>query len=373
MACPTCGFELDSAGNCAHCSTPAVSAAPNYPLSYSVGPFLPIETEVSGNRWKVPLFTWLSVILFVFVVWLNYLRAMRWAGVINDESLGYMFGGIIFNPLLGLLGMYAVQRMRRKKMQAASKALGVAAIALFLSVIGLAGETANRREIITDAYHKAGNLLKEAAGKQPRSADVNWWDEPTRDFFGDVLQMNQRYAAEVAALDRSAIKDLYSSKSYGGDVHMQKVVMQLRAVQAVDEKYASLDPLFKRMEDHVATANASENEKQEFLKGMRGSMDEKLGPRKDLLRKEEEWTKSTIDLYDFAIAHLADYSIQDNKLYFRNDAMRQEFFSQQARAVALHKDFLKAKKAMEEVRKSNMNQMGVSPSDLTPTQLGKTK
>jgi hypothetical protein len=102
-------------------------------------------------------------------------------------------------------------------------------------------------------------------------------------------------------------------------------------------------------------------------------MEEKLGVRKELLRKEEEWIKSTIGLYDFAITHLADYSIQDNKLYFRNDATKREFFSQQAKAVAFHNDFLKAKKAMEESRKSNMNQLGVSSSDLTPAQLGKTK
>jgi len=154
---------------------------------------------------------------------------------------------------------------------------------------------------------------------------------------------------------------------------MRKVVTQLRAVQAVDEKYASFDPLIKKMEERVAAANASENQKQDFLNGMRGSLEQKLGVRRDLLRKEEDWIKSTIDLCDFAIAHLADYSIQDNKLYSRSDATKREFFSQQAKAIALHNDFLKAKRAMEESRKNNMNQLGMSPSDLTPTQLGKTK
>jgi hypothetical protein len=350
-----------------------MSVVATHPLSYAGDPFLPVDTAAPGNRWKAALCTLLSVILFALVVWLNYLRAIRWAGLMTAEAFGYMLGGVIFNPLLGLLGVYLVQKVRRKKTQPASKALGVAAIALFLSVIGLAGETTDRREGITDAYHKVGNLLKEAAGKQPRSANANWWDEPTRDFFSDILQMNQQYAAEVAALDRSAIKDLYTSKSYGGDVHMQKVITQLRAIQAVDEKYSSLEPIIKKMEDRVAAANVSEGEKQEFLKAMRGGMEQKLGVRRDLLRKEQDWVKNSIGLYDFAIAHLADYSIQDNKIYFRNDAAKREFFSEQTKAIALHNDFLKAKRAMEESRKGDMNQLGVSSSDLTPAQLGKSK
>ena len=63
----------------------------------------------------------------------------------------------------------------------------------------------------------------------------------------------------------------------------------------------------------------------------------------------------------FVIAHTDDYSIRDNKLYFRKDATREEFTSRQSQSIALHKDFLKAKSAQEESRKSKMDQMGVSP------------
>jgi hypothetical protein len=371
MTCPTCGSELDSIGNCVHCATPAVPAVFSSP---SGDPFLPARSEVPTNRWKAPLFTILALILFAVVAWLNYLKALAWAGLINAESIGYMMGGIIFSVLLGLLGMYLVNKVRGEKTAPASKTLGIAVIASFLSMLGLAGEMANPSQgNKSDAYHQAGNLLKEAAGKQPRSADVNWWDAPSRDFFHDILEMNQRYAAEVVALDKSAIKDLYSSKSYGGDVHMQRVVTQLQAVLAVDEKYASVDPQIKKMEAQVAAAGASESEKQEFLTGLRRSLEKGFGSRNDLIHKEEAWIKSTIDLYDFAIAHTSDYSIRDNKLYFRNNATKEEFLSMQAKAIALHKDFLKAKSAMEESRKSNMNQMGVSPSDLTPSQLGKPR
>jgi hypothetical protein len=71
-------------------------------------------------------------------------------------------------------------------------------MASFLNMLGLAGEMVNPSQgNQSDAYQQTGNLLKEAAGKQPRSADVNWWDAPSRDFFHDILEMNQRYAAEA--------------------------------------------------------------------------------------------------------------------------------------------------------------------------------
>lgn len=106
---------------------------------------------------------------------------------------------------------------------------------------------------------------------------------------------------------------------------------------------------------------------------MKNSMEKSLAPREELLRTEEAWMKSTIDLYRFVIAHTDDYSIRDNKLYFRNDAVKEEFTSRQSKAIALHNDFLKTKSAFEESRKSKMNQMGVAPSDLSPAQLGKPR
>jgi hypothetical protein len=385
MTCPTCGSELDAAGSCSQCSPSVAPAAPvtatdaASPFPNTASPlsdaYAPAAVETPPNRWKAPLFTLFAIIFFTFMICVNYLRALRWAGVMNAGSFGYMLGGILFSSLLGVVVMYVVQKVRGKKTSPESKALTAVAVAFSVSVLALLGETGKQNDGDRSAiYHKAGNLLKEAAGKEPRSADVNWWDAPSRDFFRDILEMNQRYAAEVAALDTSAIKDLYSSKSYGGDVHMQKVITQLKAVQAVDENYyGSLEPLIEKLKDRIAAVNIPEEERQEFLKGLRENLDQKLGPRSDLFQKEEAWLKSTIGLYDFAIAHISEYFIRDNKLYFHNDATKRNFISQQAKAVELHKDFLKGKKALEESRKNSLNKMGLSPSDFTPAQLGKPR
>jgi hypothetical protein len=140
MTCPICGSELDSIGNCVPCATPAVPPVFSPP---SGDPFLPARSEGPTNRWKAPLFTILALILFAVVAWLSYLKALAWAGLINAESIGYMMGGIIFSVLLGLLGMYLVNKVRGEKTAPASKTLGIAVIASFLSMLGLAGEMAN--------------------------------------------------------------------------------------------------------------------------------------------------------------------------------------------------------------------------------------
>jgi len=371
MYCTACGSEIDPQGKCPRCLQFAGAASPSVPQGDA---FFPPKIEKSPGNWQSPVLTVIAFFCFGVVFFLNYLKALHWAGVMNPEAAGYMIGGVMVSSVIGLVVMYLLGRKRTRKNHFGAKALLSAAIALAVTVFSFAGEmTRFRFSPDSDAKHKAGTLLKEAAGKLPASANVNWYDGPTRDFFHDILEMNQRYVAEAAAADNSAIKDLYSSKSYAGQVHMQKVVTQLRTALAIDEKYASLGPIIKKMEDRIAAANASESAKQEFLRGWHESFQKSLRPRNDVIEKEEAWMKCTIELYEFAIAHTGDYSIRDNKLYFRNNTARESFTAQQTKAVALRKEFLKAKSAMEDSRKSKLDQLGVSTSDLTPAQMGKQK
>jgi hypothetical protein len=325
-------------------------------------------------KWQVAVFTVLAVLLCALVLWLNYIRAVRWAGVRNSESLGFMIGSCLVAFVIGVAGMFVADKVRRKKTAPALQLFGVAVIAFFFTVLAMAPtalEMAKRPNV--DAKKQAGILLKEAAGKQPKSPDANWWDGPTRDFFHDIIERNQQYIAEVKTLDNTAIKDLYSTNSYAGKARMEKVVSQLRAAEAVEQKYASLEPVIKRMEDRVAAAHASDSEKADFLKGFKSSIDRSLKPRNDLLTAEKVWMDTSIDLYEFTIAHSSDYSIRSNKLYFKDDSVREEFTARQSKAVALHQDFLKLKAVFEQSRQNNLNQLGLSSSDLTPSQLGKLK
>jgi hypothetical protein len=371
MHCPTSGRELDLQGKCQFCG-PRV-ASPEAP-SPTGDAFQFAASQDGLSKWKSVILSVLSTVLAALVLGLNYMRALHWAGTLNPESFGYMIGGCLFSIGMGFLAMFLVARSRRKKLAPAWKAFGIVSTAFALSLLAFVGEFGSPRAgKDLGANHSVGALLKEAAGKQPQGQDSHWWDAPVRDFFHELIDRNQQYIAEVRALDHSAIQNLYSADSYAGKVHMEKVVEQLRAALEVDEKYTPIDPLLNSMEVRVAAANAPESEKADFLKGFKSSIDGRLAPRSRMLQTEENWTDTTIDLFRFMIANSSGYSIRGGKLYFKDNAVKDEFRSRQSKAIALHQDFLKAKAAFDENRTSNLNQVGISPTDLSPSQLGKLK
>jgi hypothetical protein len=371
MQCLKCGRELDAQGKCQFCALPVT---PPEPLSQIGDASLCANPQDSLSPWKGVVLTVLSIVLCLVILGLNYLRALHWAGILNAESFGYMIGGCLASIGLGFLAMFLVGRGRHKKLAPALKVFGIVSTAFVFSILAFVGEFSSAHSgKDADINHKVGVLLKEAAANQPHGQDSHWWDAPSRDFFHELIDRNQRYIAEVRALDNTAIQNLYSADSYAGKPHMEKVVEQLRAALDVEEKYASIDSLLKTMDDRVAAANASDREKSDYLQGFKSSIDRALAPRASMLQTEKSWMGTTIDLYDFMIANSARYSIRGGKLYFKVDGVKDEFLSRQSNAIALHKDFLKAKAGFDDNRKNNLDKLGISPTDLTPAQLGKLK
>jgi hypothetical protein len=320
------------------------------------------------------LFFLLAVPAWLLTIAIGYFRATRWAGGMNAESFGYMMGSCLTAGLLSLLVVFLVNRSRQEKLDGARKHLALAWLACGLSLFFLAISGGEARSV-TDSRQmlRLGQLMKEAAGTQPASKNREWYDGPCRDFFHDLLDRNEQYAAEVSALDSSAVKDLYSAASYTSKGHMEKVLEQLRATVAVEEKYASIEPIMKTMEARIDATEASMRQKADFLKGLRSSYDLSIKPHTDLVRMEKTWIDTTIDLYEFTTEHSAAYSVRSGKLYFKDAEIRGEFLSRQSKAIALHEDFLKAKAALQDSRKNKLNELGLSTSDFTPSQLGKTK
>lgn len=368
MLCPNCGRALDAQLNCSVCASAAIHLA----SAPGGDAFLPAKPENILNKWKAPLLGVLATFFCALTLWLNYVRAIRWAGVMNAESFGYMIGGCLTSFLVAGLIIYLAQKLRRRKSAPDIKFFNISALAFLISLLSLGGSP-NHPSAGIDARTKQelGNLIRQAAGKKEKAADAHWWDAPTRDFIQDIISKNQQYTAEVRSLDNSAIKDLYSTDSYAGKTHMEKIIAQLQAASAVDEKYSSLDPVLKKMKERVASVDAPEEDKANFLEGFDTSINQSLGPRNELIRVEKDWMDSSVQLYQFMLVNSDHYSIRDAKLYFDSTPRRKEFVERQSKAIALHKEFLALKAKFEENRTNNMNELGVSPSELSPSQFGK--
>jgi hypothetical protein len=370
MFCTTCGSELGVEGGCSHYTALTQSANS---VALNGDPFLPLRPTIS--RWKIVVLTLPSVALCIAVIFLNYLRAMRWAGIINAESTGYMLSGIVLGYLLGLFVMWVVGTLRVQKLHPAWRHFGIGCVAVLFSVFVLGGESARPQMSRQEINHQVGGLFKEAASGKTTGlgGDTHWWGGPTREFFQDILDMNRQYATDVASLDNSAIKNLYSPESYDGKAHMEKVVAELQEAITVDERYASLDPIMKKMEERIARTDISESDKQAFLRGMKNNAQASLAPRNRMFQAEQVWMQRTIELYQYMAAHSTEYSIREKKLYFQNAATKDEFSSRQSKAIALHKDFLDAKSAFLSSRTSNLEKLGLSASDLPQTETAKPK
>jgi hypothetical protein len=371
MICPNCAREIVPQPACPHCQW----AIPNPPDSAPKGDaFLPAKRQSVLGRLKTPLLVVATLLVWALVLGLNYLRAMLWAGVMNAESSGYMIGGCLAAFFLGWLAIFLADKARRKKSSPAMKGFRISCVALLISLLVFSGSirdsgTGGKSEI----KRQMGSLIKEAAGKQAQSADTHWWDGPSRDFFHDLIVMNQQYSAEVANLDQSALASLYSPRSYSSRKGMEKIVAQLQSALAVDQKYSSLDPILQSVENRVRSADAPDAEKQGFLKGLKESASRTLASRNETFRTGKNWMEATIDLYQFTIAHSSEYSVRGGKLYFRNAAAQEEFTSRQSKAISLQNEFLKAQHVAEDMQKNALGEFGVSPSDFAPAKPDKSK
>jgi hypothetical protein len=370
MICPNCAREIVPQPACPHCQW----AIPNPQGSPPPGDaFQPAKKVSALASLKTPALIVAALLAWALILGLNYLRAMMWAGVMNAESFGYMIGGCLTSLFLGWLVIFLTEKGRHKKFAPAVRRFDISLVALAFSFLAFAGGSQQSGTGRGDVKRQMGNLIKEAAGKQPQSANAHWWDGPSRDFFHDIIVMNEQYTAEVAKLDQSALKNLYSSGSYSRKKGMDEIVTQLQSALAVDQKYSSLDPLLQAVEKRVQAADAPEVEKEGFLKGLKESAAKTLAPRNETFRTEKNWMEATIDLYQFTIDHSSEYSVRGGKLYFQNAAAQEGFTSRQSKALALQEEFLKAQHGAEAVQKSVQGEFGVTPSDFTPAQPDKPK
>jgi hypothetical protein len=371
MICPNCAREIVPQTVCPLCQwtipTPSGSPPPG-------DAFQPAKRQSFLSRLKTPVLVVCTLLTWALLLGINYLRAIHYAGAMNAHAAVYMISGILTELLLAWLVIFLVDKARHKDTSAAAKVFRIAYVAVFFSMLSFTGSIRDSgTDATADAKRQMGNLLKEAAGKQPQTANTHWWDGPSRDFFHDIMVMNQQYSAEMAQLDQSALTNLYSPGSYSSKKGMEKIVAQLQASLAVDEKYASLDPFLKSVENRVRSADAPDSEKEEFLKGLKESTSRNLAPRNETFRTEKNWLEASVDLYEFTAAHSSEYSVRAGKLYFRNAAAQEGFTSRQSKAISLRAEFLKAQHLAEVAQKNALGELGVSPSDFTPASPDKSK
>lgn len=285
----------------------------------------------------------------------------------SSELQGFFIGALIVPVLVGVVVTMLINRRRPLKMSPAQKNSWAAGIALILSVLSTMGAAQGRNRFHnTDPKKETARLLAEASGKSPVSPDSDWWDDLMRDFFRSMIDRNKNYSQEIRELDTSATKHLYSPESYSSKEGMRKTVDQLKAALQLDQKYGTARPLVQELEIKLRNVDASQSEKDDFLKSVNSSAGVFLGSQDKLMDLEQKWVDATVSLYQFAIDHRADYAIQGKKLIFKNDAARLEFVAKQSDAIARRHAFLDEKAGLDRMRNNMMTEIGLASQDVNP-------
>ena len=362
MICPNCHQASLKDTICSVCGTPIPPENVDR-VEHSSDSGWSLKTTVVG---MATLAAW-GIVLFI-----AYVKTVRWSGGTSSaEARGYLVGGFLTPAVVAIFIVWLINRSRRDKMPTQYKHALTAFLASFISIVSLVGSLQNSEKSLqnTSIEKQMGHLLKQAAGKET-ATNANWYDEPTRVFLRDMLSLNQEYTQAVGAI-RSPAAKLYTPASYATRSNLRGTISEFQALMEVDTKYESVQPIFARLESNVAAADASSNEKQEFLKGVHSTADKTLAPRTDTFRAEEEWIQATIELYQFNLAHFSDYEVHGNKLLFHQNASRLQFEALQSKSIALRKVTLESKSKLDATRAAASTRLGVTLSDVSPNQNAK--
>ena len=360
MSCPLCGCEVPpNTTSCPNCSSVATPGAEVLAV-----PLAPARSRPpSKYSWAFRLGAWaLSLGCWYTIVMMSLLTTVRTRGPFTAESFGYLIGtilGIFLLPLIGVFLYYNRKRTPRSPMH--RKVLLVSALAMMFSLLPSPG---SRFSSTGFTKERMSILAKEGTGLLPVSRDESIWDSPARSCFADVAEFSRRYQEEAHKLDQSALNDLYSADSFRDSKHIEKVLTQLRAYLALEEKYASLDSILERNKARIQSVDAPDSVKSQFLIRLSSSAQEALADRSALFAKEKAWIQSSIDLYEFTLAKRASYALRDGKLVFKDRIVMSEFNQRAKDALGRKADVLQAKENFEKRQKEALRKFNLQPADM---------
>jgi len=303
----------------------------------------------------------LSALCWYVIVIAGLLSTVHSYGSLSSEAYGYLFGRLVAAFLLPLIGVTLYYRKRVPRPPVRRRVLVVSALSLLFSVLAFFG---NHSLGVNLTVERAAKLAQEGARLLPASPDQTIWDASVRSLFADFAAFNRQYLAEVGALDQSAFTGMYSAESFRDPARMEKILSQLHAALAVDEKYSSIEPIFERMKARVRSLDVPESVKEEFLRGFISGAGESLSRRTEITSKEKAWILASIDLYEFTLAQKSSYFLQDEKLMFRDADLASQFDRKMNKAETLRNDFLQAKEAFDQSQKEGLGKLNLKPSDL---------
>jgi hypothetical protein len=358
MLCTGCSREIPA--NSVSCSFCSARVLPGNPLGAMPAPPPPKPITIAS---KV-LLTIGSVISLVLMIFLNAAVTLSSHGSL-DGPAGHYFAGTIFGTLLMAgIGILILKKFSKKSHSSAGIFATFCAFAFAWSLLGTISEIAKSRPPFNrEVQNHVKELAREGTGQAPISGDQDEFDGVGRSFFADMKQFNDNFRAEVAKTDHSALDAMYSAESYSSDANIVRTMQQLTAALALEDKYASMQPLIQKSKDRLNALTISETSKAEFWKGFEESVEKTLQGRDGVNEKGHVWLQSSIELYKYMQANETSFHVSNNKVIFTSHSSLLGYNERMKTVQAQRKEFLEAKGAFLNIQKERLSQLGLKPSD----------
>lgn len=303
-----------------------------------------------------------SLSCFAGVVLLNHLATLRAFGKYEYPQVsGYFIGRCLGAYILPALGVFLYYKIRRKSRGGAEQFLVISGWALFWSLLAFAGTP--RRFSNTLGLPIPPNEARTSAAAPKRTVAPTKWDPAIRSYYGDLRSFNEQYLAEVSKLDSTALP-LYTAESFSDSARIQQTISQLQGRLEVAKRFAAPEKLLSKMPEYVSAIDASDSEKQVFLKGFNDSARKDLAQRKTVNENEQSWIQSSIALYRLALSQQGAYSIQAGQVVFKRKSVGSDFDRKVEVAQLRRFEFLRSFGRYIAMQNNYMAQFGLPPMDI---------
>lgn len=360
MNCKQCAKVIpDGFTGCPWCGAPFGAAALG-----AKAPSGSVDTPSSAHPLLIAVSLVSSGLLFCV---LNYFAMVRSEGELTIANSGYF--------LLRFLGAIAVAAAavllfcKIRDLNPRRPVLGLVILTLSSLVTLASMEFSSQPRL--KGIDKATIRRYSEDGKSASAANVptpppTKWDPATRSLLKDVQARNEQYVAAISGLDETA-KPLYTPESFRDAATIQAMIDQLHTRLAVADEYSDWQPVFARMKDYVAAADASDDEKRKFLANYEATLPSTLAACKAISAKEHAWLQATMDLYQFGLAKEGAYTWHSDQLSFKSHADSVAFRQKFMKARRLNTQFLQAYWQVRQAEEAMMAQMGVQEPAADPT------
>ena len=366
MNCPKCLQDVPAGSTCCpYCATSFLSGDPltTTPIRLPAPP--PPAPPAKEAPAALRILSAVGGILSIIVIGLMNAALVRGTyPSMSSEAVGYWVGTCIGVFLFAAIVVLLYAKLNKRKHVPVYLFGATCGIALLWSFVGVVPQLAKlKSEKPGDVQQRIKKLAKEGTGQAPVSGNQGKFDDIIRPFFGDIKKFNDDYLAEAAALDSSALQALYGAKSFDGDENISRVLEQLRAMKAVEDKYASIDPLLQKTKERLFASSASEAEKTAFWNSFESSFRKSIEPRNAVNASEHAWLTDSIGFYEFMQANENSFHVKNNKVLFTSTDLLNEYNERIDKVDTERKAFLATKEKFEQAQKEGLGKMGLQPSD----------